>query len=261
VGDYQFVRYQTDGRIARITINRPEVMNALHPPASQELEKAFQEFCDDPELWVAILTGEGDRAFSAGSDLKWRAAEADEEALRNPGTRQERVMQRCVKPIIAAVNGYAVGGGMELALHCDIIVASETARFGLPEVRRSLLADTGGVLKLPQRIPYHLAMGMILTGRLVPAEEAAGMGLVNQVVPADELMETAERWAGEILECGPLAVRAAKDVIKRTIALPPEVAMGLLEGLESVRTLRESQDYQEGPKAFAEKRKPNWQAR
>ena len=255
--DYQFVRYQTGGRIARITLDRPEVMNALHPPAAAELDRAFQEFEADTELWVAILTGAGDRAFSAGSDLKWRAKEGDQTALRNPGTRHEKAIERCVKPVIAAVNGYAVGGGMELCLHCDIILASETARFGLPEVRRGLLADTGGVLKLPKRVPYHLAMAMILTGKLVSAEEAYRMGLVNEVVAPEELMATAERWAREMLECAPLAARAAKDVIKRTISHPAPVGMALLEGLESVRKLRESQDYVEGPK----KRKPNWTAR
>jgi crotonobetainyl-CoA hydratase len=259
--DYQFVRYQTDGRVVRITINRPEVMNALHPPAVAELNHAFEAFEADEELWVAILTGEGDRAFSAGSDLKWRASEADENELRNPGTRQEKAMERCVKPLIAAVNGYAVGGGMELALNCDIIVASQTARFGLPEVRRGLLADTGGVLKLPRRVPYHLAMGMILTGRLISAEEAFRMGLANEVVAPEQLMDAADRWAAEVLECAPLSVRAAKDVIKRTIGQPAPVAMALLEGLESVRTLRESEDYAEGPRAFAEKRKPHWLAR
>jgi enoyl-CoA hydratase/carnithine racemase len=257
----RFVLYEKKERIAYVTLNRPEVLNAIHPPALAELEDVWADFAEDDDLWVAILTGVGDRAFCAGADLKYRVTEADESALRRPFGARSFVLDRCWKPVIAAVNGFAVGGGLELALRCDIILAAEHAQFGLPEARRGLLADTGGVVRLPRRIPYHLAMGLILTGKLISAAEAAQLGLVNEVVAREELAGAAERWAHEVLECSPLSLQAAKQVIHKTIDLPVETAMNTVESLTAVRRLRDSDDYAEGPRAFAEKRKPNWKGR
>jgi enoyl-CoA hydratase/carnithine racemase len=247
--------------VVYVTINRPEVMNAINPPTYQELTTAWTDFIADDDAWVAIFTGAGDRAFCAGADLKYRAEKADPARLRRPTYGKGHILDRCWKPVIAAVNGYAVGGGLEMALHCDVIVAAEHAQFGLPEARRGLLADTGGAIKLPRRVPYHAAMGLLLTGKLISAQEAHRLGLVNEVVPLGELRGVAERWAGEILQCAPLAVWAAKQVAKSTIGLPLDRAAETIEDLDMVRRLRDSEDYIEGPRAFAEKRKPEWKGR
>jgi enoyl-CoA hydratase/carnithine racemase len=254
----EFIQYEKAEHLATITLNRPEVLNALHPPAVEELNWIWADFRDDPALWAAIITGSGERAFCVGDDLKYRATIADEETLRKSESHPNYTPVECYKPVIAAVNGYALGGGLEVVLGCDMIIASENAQFGLPEARRGLLADAGGVIKIPRRIPYHLAMGMIMTGRMISAREAHHFGLVNEVVAPDDLRSVAQGWADEVLACSPLALRAAKQVIHKTIDMPQEKATDMIESLPYVRKLRNSDDYIEGPKAFAEKRKPIW---
>src|SRR5436190_1111142 len=181
-----FVRYEKRNRIAYVTINRPEVMNALHPPANDELSAVWDDFAADPDSWVAILTGAGERAFSAGNDLKWTATHG---MPRMPKGGFGGIVFRddIWKPLIAAVNGVALGGGLEIALACDIIVAADNARLGLPEPRVGLMAAAGGVHRLPRHVPLKVAMGMMLTGRQIPAAEALRIGLVNEVVPEAEL--------------------------------------------------------------------------
>jgi enoyl-CoA hydratase/carnithine racemase len=253
--ELQFVRYEKRGHVATVTIDRPEVMNALHPPANEELSRVWDDVAADRDVWVAVVTGAGDRAFSAGNDLKW-TAEHGMPRMPKGGFAGLVARDDLWKPLIAAVNGVALGGGFEIALACDVIVAAEHARFGLPEPRVGLMAAAGGVHRLPRHVPLKLAMGMIVTGRQITAAEAARIGLVNEVVPGAELMAAAARWAGEILECSPLAVQAAKQAALQGLGRPILEAMA--EPYPLMRQLFTSEDAREGPRAFAEKRRPRW---
>ena len=261
---YRYARYEKRGRLAYVTIDRPEVMNAVHRAANAELTEIFEDFAQDDAAWVAIVTGAGDRAFSAGNDLKATAALARGE-LPAPEPAGRRVAfgglvgVACDKPIIAAVNGVALGGGFEIALACDIIVAADHARFGLPEPRVGLVAGAGGMHRLPQQLPLKQAMGLLLTGRQIDAQEAYRLGLVNEVVPGADLLAAAERWAGAILECSPLSVRLTKASALAGLHLSIDEAM--VQDRERLGRLRASADYIEGPRAFVEKRQPRWTGR
>jgi crotonobetainyl-CoA hydratase len=257
----QFIRTQRDGRITIITLNRPEVMNAMHPPASRELLAAIEAFEADEEQWVAIITGAGDRAFCAGTDLKFQA-EHGAQALTIPAPSGTSFHARhgLTKPIIAAVNGYAMGGGFETALACDLIIASETAIFGLPEPRVGLAALGGGLHRLPREIGVKQAMGIILTGRHVTAAEGKTLGFVNEVTAPGELMAAARRWAGMILEMAPLSVRASKQAVYRGLD-EPTLETAMVAVYPGVRAMLDSADLVEGPRAFAEKRPPRWAGR
>jgi crotonobetainyl-CoA hydratase len=254
--------YEKRGRLAYVRINRPEAMNALNTGCHTEMRAVFEDFRDDPEVWVAILTGTGDRAFCAGADLKETAARTAD------GTWVQRRVPfggitgdfDCPKPIIAAVNGIALGGGTELVLACDLAIAAEHAQFGLTEPRVGVISGAGGLHRLARQIPLKDAMGMILTGRRIPAAEAHQFGLINEIVSADRLLEAAERWAAMILECSPTSVRLSKEAVLRGLEQPsPEAAMAGDE--ETFVRLRESVDFREGPRAFADKRKPQWTGR
>ncbi len=259
---YQYATYEKKGRIAYVTVNRPEVMNALHADASRELSEIWSDFRDDPDAWVGILTGAGERAFSAGNDLKVTAAGGGSAATMGPvvgGFGGITNRYDIFKPIIAAVNGVAMGGGLEMALACDIIVAEEHARLALPEPRVGLMAGAGGVHRLPRQIPTKIAMGMILTGRHITAAEGYRIGLVNEVVPQGQAVAAAERWANEILACAPICVRASKQAAMEGMETSLEVAMS--RSFDWVMRMRASEDTKEGPRAFAEKRPPRWQGR
>ena len=255
----EFCKTERDGRLLIVTISRPEVMNSLHPPANAELEKVFDDFVADPDLWVAILTGAGDRAFSAGNDLKYTAQSGGKVEINPKGFGGITSRFDNPKPLIAAVNGVAMGGGFEIALACDLIIASENALFALPEPRVGLAALAGGMHRLPRMIPQKIAMGYILTGRHMTAQEAHRLGVVNEVVPLADLIPTAMKWAGEILECAPLSIRASKQAALMGLGHPLDLALRM--NYTEAEKMRRSEDTVEGPRAFAEKRKPNWKAR
>jgi len=259
----QFCRYEKKDHVAYITITRPEVMNALHAHASREMGGVFDDFAADDDMWVAVLTGEGDRAFSAGNDLKYtaemsRLPREERPDLSMPAGGFGGITSRfdLFKPVIARVNGFALGGGLEMALACDIIVAADHAEVGLPEPRRGLIAGALGVHRLPRHLPLKQAMGYLLTGRHIPAARAYEMGLVNEVVPLAKLDEAVAAWVADIVRCAPLSVRATKEAAMRGLQMPlPEAAVASYEW-EMAR--RRSSDAVEGPRAFAEKRAPNW---
>jgi len=262
----EFCRYEKRGHVAYVTITRPAVMNSLHPPASRELAQVWDGFAADEDAWVAVLTGEGDRAFSAGNDLKNTA-----EMSRLP--REQRPDQSMpvsgfggltsrfdlFKPIIARVNGFALGGGLEMALACDIIVAANHAELGLPEPRRGLIAGALGVHRLPRALPLKAAMGHLLTGRHMTAQRGYELGLVNEVAALDQLDAVVEAWVADIIRCAPLSVRATKQAAMEGLQMPLQQAAVAQFEWETRR--RASADAIEGPRAFAEKRTPNWTGR
>ena len=255
---YEFIKVDRDGPITTITLNRPEVMNALHSPAHFELGEAFDAFAADAGQWVAIVTGAGERAFSAGNDLKHQAGGGK---MGSPPSGFAGLTSRfdLAKPVIAAVNGVAMGGGFEIALACDLIIASETAVFALPEPRVGLAALAGGLHRLPRQIGLKRAMGMILTGRRVPAREGAELGFVNEVVAPGELMAAANRWAKLISECSPMSIRASKQAVLKGLDEPSlEAAISGQNRYPAVAAMFRSADFVEGPKAFSQKRAPNW---
>lgn len=258
---YEFATYEKQGRIAIVTLNRPERLNALHPPAHFELHEIWDDFERDPDVWVGILTGSGEKAFSAGNDLKYTAEHGRSLTPHSAESGFGGIVNRThgVKPIIAAVNGYALGGGFEIALACDVIIAADHARFGLPEVRVGLMAAAGGVHRLVRMMPLKIAMGLMLTGRHMTAQEAMHWGIVNEVVPLPDLMPTVMRWANDILACAPLSVRASKQAAMLGLDHPLDIALHM--NYSETLKMNRSDDTVEGPRAFAEKRPPNWQAR
>jgi len=256
----EFCSVQREGRLSIVTIERPQVMNALHPPANRELAQIFDDFEADPEQWVAIITGAGPRAFSAGNDLKHQAESGDMSGHPETGFAGLTARYDMEKPVIAAVNGVAMGGGFEICLACDLIVAAENAVFALPEPRVGLAAIAGGVHRLPRQIGVKRAMGMLLTGRRVPAREGLELGFVNEVAPEGQALEAARRWAGQILECAPLSVRASKQAAVQGLA-HTGVQQAEQGRYPALQRMLKSGDFIEGPRAFAEKRRPNWQGR
>lgn len=257
------VRLDVDGGVLTITLDRPKA-NAIDLATSHALHAAFDRLNRDDSLRVAVLTGAGERFFSAGWDLKAAASGEAIDADHGPGGFAGLTeFFELDKPVIAAVNGLALGGGFELALAADLVVAAEHAEFALTEVTLGMVADSGGVLRLPKRLPQAVAAELLLTGRRMAAAEAREWGLVNRVVPASSLAAAAAELAARICAAAPLAVAAVKEITRRTAALDVESGYRLLRGgeLPRYRAMLASEDAEEGPRAFAEKRPPRWRGR
>jgi enoyl-CoA hydratase/carnithine racemase len=254
------VDYEKEGKVAIFTINRPEAMNALNLETMRELRDAMTDFRDDPELWVGIVTGAGEQAFCGGADIK-NTLPFMKEHSRDVWSFPASIMRglELWKPLIAAINGMALGGGLELALACDIRIAAEGARLGTPEVTLGLIPGWGGTQRLPRAVPWCNAAELLLTGKLVDAQEAYRIGLVNKVVPQAEVMATAKEYAGAICKAAPLAVRAAKEAMLRGSAMTLEEGLRLESSL--VAYVMGTEDFAEGTGAFVEKRKPNYKAK
>ncbi|MCM3766208.1 enoyl-CoA hydratase/isomerase family protein [Neobacillus niacini] len=250
--------FEVQNRIATITINRPEVMNAMDPETYKELSDAWIEVRNNPEIWAAVITGAGTRSFTAGADLKKTVTKRPEK-WELFLTQKDQLLNRGLevwKPIIAAVNGYCLGGGVTLLLATDIRVATPNATFGLSEVKRGLIPANGGTQRALRQLPYPVAMDLLMTGRTISAEEALRYGLINEIVPQENLMERALDYAKQIVENAPLAVRAVKELAVKSQYLSLQDGLRMEQLFESY--LRGTEDAIEGPKAFAEKRKPNF---
>ena len=254
------IDYQKEGRVAVFTLNRPEAMNSLNMETVRGLRDAMLEFRDDPELWVGIVTGAGQRAFCAGADIKDTLPFMKKHG-RNRWTFPASIWRglELWKPLIAAVNGVALGGGLEVVLSCDIRVAAETARFGVPEVTLGLAPDFGGTQRLPRMLPWCKAAELLLTGKPIDAQEAYRLGLVNKVVPPEQLMAEAREYALAICRAAPLAVRAAKEAMIKGTSLSLEDGLRLENDLNAY--LYTTEDFTEGTTAFMEKRKPDYKAK
>ena len=256
------IRFETKDHVARVTIDRPDRLNAIDEAAEKALIRIWEEIERDDQVRCVVLTGTGDRAFSTGADMKSGGGMTGLEywAAPRPGGFGGIALRDTLDvPVVARVNGHALGGGFEMVLGSDIVVASAKATFGLPEPRVGRLALDGGIALLSRRLPHVQAMGMLLTGRRVPAEEALRLGLVNEVVEPENLDDAVERWVAVILACAPLSVRAIKQMARRGAQLSPQEAQ-MLRLPALVAALR-SEDQDEGVRAFLEKRPPRWTGR
>ncbi|MEM5454815.1 enoyl-CoA hydratase-related protein [Paraburkholderia phytofirmans] len=255
------VRLVIDQHVATVTLARPEALNAVDLATEAELQRVWTELEHNRDVRVVVLTGEGERAFCVGADLKNPSVSGVEYwAAPRPGGFGGIALRETLNvPVIARVNGYALGGGFEMVLGCDLVVACDEASFGLPEALVGRMPLDGGMTLLQRQIPYRQAMAMLMTGRRISAREGLDMGLVNEVVPRAELDAAVERWVQALLACAPLSLQAIKQVVKRTSTLSPSDAQALR--LPALVAALQSEDANEGVRAFQEKRKPVWSAR
>jgi len=260
---FKFINVDIEDRIYVVTINRPDVHNALSPDTNFELHEAFNEFENNPELWVAIITGAGDAAFSVGGDISVMVDARTDDDYKIPPSGYGGLTDRktCFKPVIAAVNGMAIGGGFETALACDLIVASDRATFGLPEPKIGTAAVGGGMHRIVRETALKPAMELLLTGDPIDAQRAFDLGLVNKVVPAADVMSVAREFAQKILQCAPMAVQASKQCALEGLQYGSagEAMQAQHDGrFDRLDTMMKSEDIREGLEAFMEKRKPAW---
>ena len=251
--NYKNIKTSINKQLLEIYINRPDKMNAINPETSIELKHIFEQFKSNDNLKVAILSGSGEKAFSAGNDLKHIRSDSDPKVPFG-GITSDYI---CYKPIIAAINGFALGGGLELALSCDILIASDKSTFGFPEPKVGLFAGAGGAAKLAKLIPQKLALSLLLTGKLINSIEANNIGLISEIVPSKDILKRAREIANEILKCSPLAISATKQIIYNEY--PTDHDPGNIEKVYSeVIKLRNSNHFNIGKKAFANKEDPIW---
>jgi enoyl-CoA hydratase/carnithine racemase len=249
------VQLSREGRVAIVIMDRPEARNAMNMEMTQQLDATYDELTQDDDTWVVVLTGAGDRAFCAGQDLK-------EVGLARPPRPNGfgGITQRDFpKPLIAAVNGFALGGGFEICLACDLVVAEEHATFGFPEVKRGIFAGAGGLVRIGKRLSMAQGLELAMTGEPMSARRAYELGLVNRVVPSGEAVRAAVQLANVICEAAPLSVRLSKRLIRTSVAQGEDELFALQARLGA--ELRETEDYYEGPRAFVEKRAPQWKGR
>jgi enoyl-CoA hydratase/carnithine racemase len=256
------VQFTVQDHVARVTLDRPERLNAVDQATEAELIRIWEAIEHDREVRVVVLTGTGPRAFCTGADMKGGSGSSGLEywaAPRPGGFGGISLRETLDVPVIARVNGHALGGGLEMVLGCDVVVAAANATFGLPEPRVGRLALDGGIAQLPRRMPHVLAMGMLLTGRRIDAADALRFGLVNEVVEADQLDEAVTRWVTDILACAPLSVRAIKQMVRAGARLTAAEAQMLR--LPALVEALKSSDQDEGVRAFQEKRAPQWRGK
>jgi enoyl-CoA hydratase/carnithine racemase len=253
------VEFSKEGHIARVRLNRPTAMNAITQSMDDELLAAWNEINTDPDIWCAVLSAEGERAFCIGADVSGGAERKTRMALAGGLTGIGGPLVRVRKPLVAAVQGFCVGGGFELAMCADIIVAADTAQFGLPETKVGIIGECGVVHRVIRQLPYHIAMAMMLTGERIKADTAERFGLVNEVVPYSDLEAASLKWTQKINVASPLANQAAKAAVLGRLGYPLEVA--LMSRFEEIEQYAESSDKREGERAAAERRKPVWTGR